>query len=108
MNLTAREIITAMPSYFQPAEAADMVADVQFKLTGQEPGTYYLHIEKGQCTFNEGESANPRTTVQCKSEVWQEIIMGTLDPFQAFMQGKLQMSGDLGLAMRLQRLFQLK
>ena len=108
MSPTAREIIAAMPSYLQPAEAADMVADVQFKLTGQEPGNYYLHIENGQCTFNEGESANPRTTVHCASEVWIAIISGTLDPFQAFMQGKLQMHGDLGLAMRLQRLFQVK
>jgi len=106
MSMTAREIIAAMPVHFQPAEAADLAADIQFKLTGQEPGNYYLHIENGQCTFNEGESTRPRTTVHCKTEVWLAIITGTLDPFQAFMQGNLQMHGDMGLAMRLQRLFQ--
>jgi putative sterol carrier protein len=105
MSPTAREIIEAMPNVLQPAEAGDLVADVQFKLTGQEPGAYFLHIEKGQCTFNEGVSANPRTTINCASEVWIAIISGTLDPFQAFMQGKLQMHGDMGIALRLQRIF---
>lgn len=108
MSLTAREIIEAMAPFLQPDEAGDMVADIQFKLSGQEPGAYFLHIENKQCTFNVGESATPRTTVNCASEVWIAIISGTLDPFQAFMQGKLQMHGDLGLAMRLQRLFKNK
>jgi putative sterol carrier protein len=108
MSPTVREIIEAMPSVLQPAEAGDLVADIQFKFTGQEPGAYFLHIEKGQCTFNEGVSPSPRTTVNCASEVWQAITAGTLDPFQAFMQGKLQIQGDMGIALRLQRLFQVK
>lgn len=108
MNLTAREVLEALPATIQPAEAGDMVADIQFKLSGQEPGDYYLHIEKGQCTLYEGESDMPRTTISCPSEVWLAIIAGTLDPFQAFMQGKLQMHGDMSLALRMQRIFKAK
>jgi len=105
MTETAREIIEQMPAYLQKAEAGDMVADIQFKFTGLEPGAYYLHIEKGQCTFNEGLSPNPRTTINCASEVWQAITDGTLNPMQAFMKGKLQLQGEMALALRVERLF---
>ena len=105
MSETAREIIEQMPNFLQPAEAGDLKADIQFKFTGLEPGNYFVHVEGGKSTFNEGLSANPRTTLNCKSEVWQAIIGGTMDAFQAFMKGNLKVEGDMTIALRLQKIF---
>ncbi|MGI9359119.1 MAG: SCP2 sterol-binding domain-containing protein, partial [Paracoccaceae bacterium] len=38
-------------------------------------------------------------------EVFQEIFNGDVDPTAAFMTGKLQVDGDMGIAMRLANAF---
>lgn len=36
---------------------------------------------------------------------WEALATGMLDPMSAFMQGKLRIQGDMGLAMQLQTMF---
>jgi len=104
-NLTCREIIAGMPSAFNAEAAGDMVADIQFHVTGEEPGDYHLHIEGGTCTFHEGTLATPKLTIHTPSEVWVAISNGEMDGQQAFMQGKYRVEGDFSLLMKLSDLF---
>lgn len=39
----------------------------------------------------------------CTTEVFSQIISGTLNPARAFLDGRLRLQGDLGLALRLQK-----
>jgi len=104
-NLTCREIIAGMPSAFNAEAAGDMVADIQFRVSGEEPGDYYLHIEGGTCTFHEGTCETPKLTIHTPSDVWVAISNGEMDGQQAFMQGKYRVEGDFGLLMKLNDLF---
>lgn len=40
----------------------------------------------------------------CSREVFSQIISGNLKPARAFLDGRLRLQGDLGLALHLQRI----
>jgi putative sterol carrier protein len=49
--------------------------------------------------LNKGEPAN--CTISMSAEDFSELIHGRLQPTAAFMQGKMRVDGDMGLAMKL-------
>jgi putative sterol carrier protein len=52
---------------------------------------------------NEDGAADATITVDF--EDFKKMAQGVLDPTSAFMQGKLKVAGDMGVAMKLQSLF---
>ncbi len=48
------------------------------------------------------EDAAADTTIKVKIEDFVDMADGKLDPTSAFMQGKLKVEGDMGVAMQLQ------
>jgi putative sterol carrier protein len=83
----------------------DFAADIQFNVSGGEPGNYYFNIGKGKCTFHEGTAESPKITIKTPSEVWQAILTGELNAQQAFFDQKFTVEGDLMLLLQLANLF---
>jgi len=104
-KLNCREIIAGMPTAFDAEAAAGLAADIQFEVSGDEPGTYYLHIKDGTCTFVEGTSTAPSLTIKTPSDVWLMISRGEIDGQAAFMQQKYSVEGNFGLLLKMNRLF---
>ena len=104
-QLNCHDTIAGMQTVFNAEAAGDLNADIQFDVSGEEPGVYYLHIENGTCTFNEGESTAPTMTIHTPSEVWLAISRGEMDGQMAFMQQKYTAEGDFSLLMKLNDLF---
>ena len=44
-------------------------------------------------------------TISTSQEVFEKIIAGEQNPTSAYMTGKLKIKGDMGAAMKLQKLF---
>ncbi len=104
-QLNCHDTIAGMPTVFNAEVAGDLVADIQFVISGEEPGAYYLHIEGGTCAFHEDESASPSLTIKPPSEVWLAISRGEMDGQAAFMGQKYTVEGDFSLLMKLNDLF---
>jgi putative sterol carrier protein len=94
-----------MALVFNAEAAGDLEAVVQFDVSGEEPGQYYLRIAEGKCTAFQGKHPSPTLTIHTPSEVWLAISRGELDGARAMIQGKYTIEGDLGLLMRFKELF---
>ena len=91
------------------AENADKAADIdaiyQFEITGDDGGTWVLDLTKDSDWISEGPSDDAQCTIEVADEDWLAILNGELNAMQAFMMGKLRVSGDMGLATKLQMVF---
>jgi multimeric flavodoxin WrbA/putative sterol carrier protein len=100
-----RLLLKGMAATFNAQAAGDMKATIQFEVSGRQNGNWFLAIENGRCTFNEGKVNSPTLTIGTPSEVWLAIANKELDGQQAFMEGTYKAHGDMGLLMRLKSLF---
>jgi putative sterol carrier protein len=105
---TISDFMTRMAAAFDPARAAGLDAVIQARLTGAEAEDWIVAIRDGQCAITPGAAPSPRLTVTCDSGNFMKIFTGQLDGMQAFMQGKLRVSGDMGLALKLLNLFKVR
>lgn len=87
-----------------PSKIQGLNAVILFNLTGEGGGKWTLKFENGKVEVNEGETASPNMTLSMSAQDFVDLSNGTLNPMAAFMQGKLKISGDMSLAMRLQSL----
>jgi putative sterol carrier protein len=104
-TLNCHDIIAGMPTVFDAEAAGDLTADIQFDVSGEETGSYYLHVENGACTFNEGQSVSPTLTIHTPSEVWLAVSRGEMDGQAALMQQKYAVEGDFNLLLKLNDMF---
>jgi putative sterol carrier protein len=44
-------------------------------------------------------------TISASQEIFEKIVAGEQNPTSAYMTGKLKLKGDMGAAMKLQKLF---
>lgn len=102
---TIQEVFEAMPIRFQAEKAGDLKAVIQFDLTGEGGGQYYVTIADRTCAVSEGVAPNPSMTLTATAADYLAIIRGELNAMQAFMQGKIKIKGDVSLAIKMQSLF---
>ncbi|TME75631.1 MAG: SCP2 sterol-binding domain-containing protein [Chloroflexi bacterium] len=101
----AKEVFSEIENRIKskPEKAAGLNATYQFDLTGE---SWTLKIADGAATVSPGAAQSPNTTLIASTDDWMNIATGKLNPVQAFMQQKLKVKGDMGLAMKLQGLLQ--
>ena len=105
--VTVAEIFREMHKHFNPQAAAGVTAVFQFNISGPAGGIFAFAIENGACNFQETAHPSPSVEIAMSDEDWKAIREGRMNSQMAFMQGKLKVKGDMGLAMKLQQLFPL-
>jgi putative sterol carrier protein len=102
---TVKEWFQSLPSQLDPEAAEDLNAVYQFDLSGSQGGQYQLRVQNGVCSVEEGTHADPDVTLSMAGEDCIKVLNGQLSGPAIVMSGRLQISGDVGLAMQLQSLF---
>ena len=106
-DYTMEELVKNHEKVFKPDAAEGVDAVIQYKLTGDEAGDYIITIKDGKCTTATGEAENPTMTLSADAQDLKDVLLGRANGMQYFMQGKLKLSGDLNLAMKLTSLFKM-
>merc|ERR1719273_1464050 len=69
-----------------------------------EAGKWYLDLKNGAGACGEGEApSKPDVTFVMKDNDFHKMFTGKLKPTTAFMTGKLKLEGDMGKAMKLEK-----
>ena len=106
VQMTPDQIVDAMPEFLIPEKAASTNATILFDLSGDAGGKWWVKIHDGKAETGKGDPADPANlTLLSDANDWVKIMTGKLDATAAFMQGKLKIKGDMGLAIKMQTLF---
>jgi putative sterol carrier protein len=106
-EITVKEMVFNHEKAFQPDLAEGVEAVIQYKLTGDEAGDYIVIIKDGKCTVSEGIADNPTMTLTADGRDFGDVLLGKANGMQYFMKGRLKLSGDLNLAMKLTTFFKM-
>jgi putative sterol carrier protein len=105
-QMTPDQIVEAMPNYLVPEKAGSTKATIQFDLSGEQAGKWWVRIHDGKAESGKGEASEPpNVTLLADSNDWVKIMTGQMDGTSAFMQGKLKIKGDFGLAAKMLSMF---
>lgn len=96
------QIFDDMARKVDPSKVGEMNATIQFDLSGENGGVYWVKMTNGNGESGSGAVENPDMTLKAAADDWAAVYQGDLNPMQAFMSGKLKIQGDMGLAMKLQ------
>ncbi|HEV2562527.1 MAG TPA: SCP2 sterol-binding domain-containing protein [Rhizomicrobium sp.] len=66
-----------------------------------EPGSVLIDGKSQPNTVSDGAGKTADCTITVSLETFEKMVKGELDGTSAFMQGKLRVAGDMGLAMKL-------
>ena len=65
------------------------------------PGSVYIDGKSTPNSVSDGEGQSADCTITVALDDFEKMVKGELDGTSAFMQGKLRVAGDMGLAMKL-------
>jgi putative sterol carrier protein len=102
---SVRAIFDEMPKRLSPEAAKGVDVVVRFQLTGSAGGTYFLEIQNGAAHVSSRSNRQPQLSVSVSAADFVALVGGQLNGQLAFLNGKLKMLGDMGLAMKLPTLF---
>jgi len=76
-----------------------------FLSPGAEEGIWYIDLKSGTGKLGKGPPPSEAgCTMTMDSDDFVKMFAGNLKPTTAFMMGKLKIKGDMGLAMKLEKL----
>jgi putative sterol carrier protein len=100
---TVQEFFEALPSRADTSKTADMNNSYAFDIEGA--GQWTVKVADGAVAVEQGMDDGADCTISTSQEVFEKIVAGEQNPTSAYMTGKLKLKGDMGAAMKLQKLF---
>jgi NAD+ synthase len=102
---SARYLFGTMPQIFRPERAKGVRTVIQFVLSGQGGGNWYVTIQDGTCRVTEGVSQAAEATIRMDAADYVALVTGRLGGMRAFLSGRVKVSGDASLLKRMQAWF---
>ena len=103
-DLTPSKIFTdEIPAKIEATKERALAIDAiyQFKITGDNGGEWAMDLTREDENVSEGVNEDADCVVTMKDRDFVDMWSGKLAAPQAFMMGKLKITGDMSLAMKL-------
>lgn len=102
--MTVQEFFDQLPSRVDPAKTAGMNNAYVFDIEGE--GQWAVTVTDGAVSVAQGEGdGDADCTIVASAETLLKIARGEANATTAYMTGKLKIKGDMGAALKLQKLF---
>ncbi len=100
--MAAKEFFDSLEAKADASKIAGMANSYLFDIEGE--GKWLVKVADGKLAVTEGDGTAD-ATIQTTSETFDKIVSGEQNPTTAYMTGKLKIKGDMGAAMKLQKIF---
>jgi putative sterol carrier protein len=97
-----REFFETLPSRIDPSKTAGVNKSYIFDIEGA--GVWKVDVTDAGLEVTEG-GTDADVTIRASEDTFRAIAEGNQNPTTAYMTGKLKIDGDMGAAMKLQKLF---
>jgi putative sterol carrier protein len=97
-----REFFESLESRADASKPAGMTNSYLFDIEGA--GKWTVNVNDGNVSVTEG-GENADAIITTSEDTFEKIVSGEQNPTSAYMTGKLKVKGDMGAAMKLQKLF---
>ncbi len=100
--MSTREFFDTLETRLDPSKTAGMNNSYLFDIDGA--GKWKVDVQDGNVKVTEGAEAAD-VTITTSEETFDKIVKREQNATSAYMTGKLKVKGDMGAAMKLQKLF---
>jgi putative sterol carrier protein len=100
--VSTREFFETLESRVDASKTAGMNNSYLFDIDGA--GKWKVDVQDGSVKVTENEE-DADVTITTSEETFEKITSGEQNATSAYMTGKLKVKGDMGAAMKLQKLF---
>jgi len=97
-----REFFETLESRVDASKTAGMNNSYVFDI--EDAGIWKVDVVDGSIEVTEG-GTDGDVTIRASEETFRAVANGEQNPTTAYMTGKLKIDGDMGAAMKLQKLF---
>jgi putative sterol carrier protein len=102
MAQSAKEFFEGLETSVDPARTAGMTNTYLFEVDGKQ---WTVAVDDGAVKVTEGDAGGSDVAITTSEDTFQKIASGEQNPTSAYMTGKIKVKGDMGAAMKLQKLF---
>ena len=100
--MAAQDFFDSLESRADASKLAGMSNSYLFDIEGE--GQWLVDVRDGAVTVTTG-GGEADATITTSGETFEKIVAGEQNPTTAYMTGKLKIKGDMGAAMKLQKIF---
>src|SRR5437879_1614504 len=100
--VAVQEFFDSLESRADASKLAGMSNSYLFDIEGE--GQWFVDVRDGTVTVTQG-GGEADATITTSRETFEKIVAGEQNPTTAYMTGKLKIKGDMGAAMKLQKIF---
>lgn len=97
-----------MVKNFNSEAAQGLDAVFQWEVLGDNGGVWHIKVADGACELFNERHPSPTVAQTCGTDLFLSMVNYEIEGMQAFMSGKLKMTGDMDVAQKIYDLFPLK
>lgn len=100
---SVNEFFEGLPARVDPTRTAGVNKTYVFDIAGA--GVWTVAVRDAGVEVTEGDSGGGDVRISSSADNFERILSGEQKPERAYMMGKIKVKGDMGAAMKLQKLF---
>lgn len=106
-NMSVYHLTKRLEHFYQPHLSNGIKMNIALTVTGEENFDVAIVINGTECMIQDGQVDKADTTIIASSNIWNEVLSGSVSIQKAFMTGQIKVKGNFILLSKFDQLFKL-